>query len=79
LPLEEIAKGEINSSWYPRLEYAQIPVEYQEAASKNVLKEYLLALARGSWAVSNEWNELLPSFKFTDAKEYLAKAWETAA
>lgn len=35
----------------------------------------LLGVAAGEFVCSDEWNKLLPDFEFTQAEEYLTKAW----
>jgi len=34
-----------------------------------------LAIGAGCFDVGDEWNRLLPDFEFTDAKDFLRKAW----
>lgn len=36
----------------------------------------LLANSAGSMKVSDEWNRLLPDFKFTGVEEFLTPAWK---
>lgn len=74
-----MAKGDLNASWYPLIEHRNIPEEYREDASKRILKEYLASIAGGGWSVSDEWNKLLPDFRFTSAEEYLNGVWNTAS
>jgi hypothetical protein len=31
---------------------------------------------RGTWAVSDEWNQLLPNLKMTTVDEFLRDIWE---
>lgn len=35
----------------------------------------ILGFSREALAVSDEWNRLLPDYKFTQAEEFLADAW----
>ncbi|KAK1981749.1 hypothetical protein LZ30DRAFT_760360 [Colletotrichum cereale] len=59
---EDVAKGELKTSWYPVVEHSLLPDEYREMVSKSVLCEYLTTLAAGSWS-------------FTSAEEYLGSVW----
>jgi hypothetical protein len=43
---------------------------------KTVLIGTLLSSAKGAWDVSDEFNQLLPDFKFTQIEEFLAQVWE---
>jgi hypothetical protein len=44
--------------------------------SKNVTREYVKSLAAGGWSISDEWNRLLPDYKFISAEEYLSNVWK---
>lgn len=35
----------------------------------------LLAMSRGVYAVSDEWNRLLPDYEFTQVEDYVKKVW----
>ncbi|TVY54994.1 hypothetical protein LSUE1_G009116 [Lachnellula suecica] len=72
---EDLRADIIKSSWIPRLEIPGLPDEQVDAFSKMVLKGWLLSGLHESWRVSDEWNRLLPDYKFTDAEEFLTKAW----
>jgi hypothetical protein len=80
---EDIERGEMKTSWLPSfsnpnsLDFAptaagEIP---REAISKHILSGSLLAISRGAWDVSNEWNQLLPEMKFTGIEEFLRPHW----
>ncbi|KAJ4992980.1 hypothetical protein SVAN01_01684 [Stagonosporopsis vannaccii] len=74
---QDVAKGELKTSWYPVIEHSSLPDEYRESFSKSIFKEYLKTLASGGWSVSDEWNRLLPNFQFTSAEEYLKGVWRS--
>lgn len=40
-----------------------------------MLRCLLLGYKDGAFQVSDEWNKLLPDFKFTQPEEFLTKAW----
>ena len=52
-----------------------IPADKLEMYSKMFLIGTLLTGTHDSWVVSDEWNRLLPDYKFTDAEEYITKNW----
>lgn len=43
---------------------------------KAVLIGTLLAGAKGAWNTSDEFNRILPDYKFTQIEEFLAEVWE---
>ncbi|GME45413.1 hypothetical protein BKA56DRAFT_490115 [Neofusicoccum parvum] len=73
---QDLAAGELRASWYPIFEHRAITPSLQDQMSKNGTIEFLLSAADGSWAVSDEWNKLLPEYRFTTAEEYLRAVWE---
>lgn len=72
---EDIAKGELKTSWIPQMSHPVIPVEQQGAFSKEFVIMFFKGIMNGSWNVSDEWNQRFPEYKFTGLEEYLAKAW----
>ncbi|CAN9189854.1 unnamed protein product [Alternaria alternata] len=73
---DDVNKGELKASWYPIIEHKALPDEYRELFSKNVTREYVKSLAAGGWSISDEWNRLLPDYKFISAEEYLSNVWK---
>lgn len=41
---------------------------------------FLGGLTLGMWAgelnVTNDWNQIFPDYKFTDARQFLTEAWQ---
>ena len=72
---EDVRVGNIKSSWMPQVEVPGLAPEQIEYFSKMVLTGCLLCGLHDSWAVSDEWNRLLPEYKFTDAEDFLLKSW----
>jgi len=72
---EDIRAGNIKSSWTPANKYPGVPAEQFDYFNKLVLTGVLLSGFHSSWAVSDEWNRLLPDYKFTDAEEFLSRHW----
>ncbi|KAM0552699.1 hypothetical protein ACHAPJ_007796 [Fusarium lateritium] len=76
LKLEDLEAGELKTDNYPRLPLPSIPKDQIEAFSKMVITGTLISFHRGVWAVSDEWNQLLPDYKFTQVKDLLEKVWK---
>ncbi|KAM0206051.1 hypothetical protein ACHAQI_008542 [Fusarium lateritium] len=76
LKMEDLEAGDLKTDNYPRLELPSIPQEQSEAFSKMVTIGVLIALHRGVWTVSDEWNQILPEYEFTKVGDLLKKAWE---
>ncbi|KAL1631993.1 hypothetical protein SLS56_004038 [Neofusicoccum ribis] len=74
--LKDLEAGELKSSWYPPLNHPSIPVEMVDELSKTATIHFLCSAAKGEWSVSDDWNKLLPSFRFTTAEEYLRTIWD---
>ncbi|KAF5530034.1 hypothetical protein FPHYL_14143 [Fusarium phyllophilum] len=72
---EDLEARNVTTSWYPVVDHHALPDEMREQVSKGALVEYLAALKRGVWTVSDEWNKLLPDFQFTSAESYLKDIW----
>ncbi|KAM0351706.1 hypothetical protein ACHAPU_002716 [Fusarium lateritium] len=75
LKMEDVAAGELKTDNYPRIDLPSIPQEQVEAFSKMATIGILIAFHRGVYDVSNEWNQLLPDYKFTKAEALLKRAW----
>ena len=43
-----------------------------------VLQGTLLAIHRGMWTVSDEWNQIFPDYEFTQVEDYLRQFWPGA-
>jgi hypothetical protein len=74
--LEDLKAGNLKTSW--TLETCHSSVSEDQAADllKSVLIGTLLSGAKAAWAVSDEWNRILPGYKFTQIEDFLAKVWE---
>ncbi|CAD0022035.1 unnamed protein product, partial [Aureobasidium pullulans] len=73
---EELKDGSWKSSWSPKIEHPSIPADQVDQLSKFMVGSILLGVAAGEFVCSDEWNKLLPDFEFTQAEEYLTKAWK---
>jgi hypothetical protein len=67
--------GEWNTSWVPKINHPSIPPEQVEVLSRIFTAGILLAMHDKAYQVSDEWNRLLPDYKFTDTEDFLTKAW----
>lgn len=72
---EDLKTRNVTTSWHPVVEHHSLPIEMREPVSQGLLVEYMAALKRGVWTVSDEWNKLLPDFEFTTAESYLKGIW----
>ncbi|KAK4208433.1 hypothetical protein QBC37DRAFT_432023 [Rhypophila decipiens] len=70
--LEDLKAGKINASWTPCFDHPSVKaVEIAEAIPLNLI----LSNAWGAWVVSDEWNKLLPGYKFTGVEEFIREVW----
>jgi hypothetical protein len=67
--------GTWEASWVPKVDHPSIPPEQVETMSKIVVAGISLGLLKGSFRASDEWNRLLPDFRFARAGEFLEEAW----
>lgn len=76
LPEDDVRAGDFHGSWVPQFYKEQgLSPERKEHFSKAILRGVLLSGLCKSWVVSDQWNRLLPDYKFTDAEEFLEKYW----
>lgn len=72
--------GSVKVSWLPPLDeqvLAHIPMEQQEAFQTAVVTGTLVAVTGGAWETTEEWNQLLPDYKFTSLEKFLKQVWES--
>ncbi|KAJ5128597.1 hypothetical protein N7448_002314 [Penicillium atrosanguineum] len=72
---KDIESGKWQTSWAPKLSHPSIPPEYEEVFSRVGVASILLAISKNAYSVSDDWNRLLPDYKFTAAKDFLSQAW----
>jgi hypothetical protein len=65
----------VKSSWYPRPDHPSFTPEQAEALAERLTAGIVLGISVGAASVSDEWNQLLPDYKFTKAEDFLAEAW----
>ncbi|MCJ1320898.1 hypothetical protein MMC15_006239 [Xylographa vitiligo] len=75
LKADELDSGTWNSSWMPRLDHPSIPLEQVDMFSRIIVAGLLLAISAKAYSSSDEWNQLLPDYKFTQPEDFLSEAW----
>ncbi|MCJ1416734.1 hypothetical protein MMC32_003072 [Xylographa parallela] len=75
LKADELESGAWKSSWIPKLDHPSIPPEQVSMFSRIIVAGILLAISAKAYSCSDEWNQLLPDYKFTQPEEFLSEAW----
>lgn len=73
---EDILNDELKTEWIPQMSHPVIPINDRKQFSTDFVIMFFKGILRGSWDVSDEWNQRFPEYKFTGLEEYLTKAWE---
>ena len=73
--LEDLESDNLKTSWTPEVRHPSLTEDQIAAFSKIVLVGSLLSSAKGAWTVSDEWNKLLPDYKFKEIDEFLSEVW----
>ncbi|KAK0647978.1 hypothetical protein B0T16DRAFT_407537 [Cercophora newfieldiana] len=73
LNMADLEAGLVNSTWRPRIDHPTFRDSPEQAAAmeKVLLGGVLLGFAAGAFDASDDWNKLLPEYKFTGAEEFL--------
>ena len=74
--LEDLEAGILKTSWTLEARHPSVSDEQAANMLKAVLIGTLLSGAKGAWAVSDEFNRILPDYKFAQLEDFLAKVWE---
>ncbi|KFY23910.1 hypothetical protein V493_05564 [Pseudogymnoascus sp. VKM F-4281 (FW-2241)] len=74
--LEDLEAGNLKTSWALATSHPSVPEDQAADLLKSVLIGTLLSGSKGAWDVSDEFNQILPDYRFTQIEEFLAKAWE---
>jgi len=74
--LGDLENGILTASWTLEASHPSVTGDQVEKMLKTVLIGTLLSSAKGAWDVSDEFNKLLPGFKFTQIEDFLTKVWE---
>ncbi|KAJ4223335.1 hypothetical protein NW759_005968 [Fusarium solani] len=73
---QDLKAGVVMSDWKLKIEHPAIGAEQAEAWGEMVSRCMLLALQAGEVDCSDEWNQLLPGYEFTQAEDFLVKWWD---
>ncbi|KAK2756650.1 hypothetical protein FQN54_005095 [Arachnomyces sp. PD_36] len=71
----DLDDGNLTSPWCPVLEHPAIPKEHLEPMSRKINIQAMKGVVEGEWAVEEDWNRLLPEFRFSDPVAFLEKWW----
>ncbi|CAI6099273.1 unnamed protein product [Clonostachys chloroleuca] len=74
--IKDLEAGDLKTSWNLEAVHKAVSDEQASSLLKAVSIGILLSSTKGAWDISNEWNELLPDFKFTQADDFLGAVWE---
>ena len=74
--LNDLEKGVLTASWALEASHPSVAQDQIDKMMKGVLVGTLLSSSKGAWDVSNEFNQLLPDFKFVGIEDFLTAAWE---
>lgn len=76
MTLEDLEAGNLKTSWTLETSHSSVAEDQAADFMKSTLIGTLLSGAKGAWAVSDEFNRILPDYKFTQIEDFLAKVWE---
>lgn len=60
----------------PKVDHAAIPPDQADALAGMLLAGFTLGISVGALNVSDEWNQLLPDYKFVQPRRFLSEAWQ---
>lgn len=72
---EDVRAGDFKSSWIPIYKHPDQSPEQTKFMSMIIATGTILSGIKKSWVVSDEWNNLLPDYEFTDIDEFLCRHW----
>ena len=76
LKFEDLKDGIVKSTWLPKVSHPAIPPEQADALAGMFLAGMSLGISVGALNVSDEWNRLLPDYKFIQPHQFLSGAWQ---
>jgi hypothetical protein len=71
----DLKAGVAKCSWLPIADHPGIPRDQAEALAPMFVAGVLLGISAGVLNVTDEWNQLLPDYQFTQAAEFLSEFW----
>ncbi|KAK2042895.1 NAD(P)-binding protein [Colletotrichum somersetense] len=75
LKLEDLEAGVIKTNFVTPINLPGMSPEALANFTKVITIGATVSLAKGTWAVSDEWNQLLPDFKPTGVEQYVKSVW----
>ncbi|KAK3361322.1 NmrA-like family protein [Lasiosphaeria ovina] len=75
LSADDLRAGVWKGSWLPILNMPSITEAERLQFSQFVTGACLLSNLEASWTASDEWNKLLPDYKFANLEEFLTEVW----
>lgn len=75
LKLEDIEAEERDMGSFADFDLHTASPEVVEAFLNMALKGILLGISRGAYDITDEWNKILPDYKFTQVEDFLKKVW----
>lgn len=73
---QDLEAGVLDTSWALRKRHRAVTDEQSSDLFTKVPIGILLSSVKGSWDVSDEFNQLFPDYKFREVEEFLAKVWD---
>jgi hypothetical protein len=74
--LADLEAGVLKASWTLQAKHHSVSDEKAGEMLLAVLRNILLSGAKDAWDVSDEFNRILPDFKFTQMEDFLAGVFE---
>ncbi|KAK3297322.1 uncharacterized protein B0H64DRAFT_423529 [Chaetomium fimeti] len=75
LKADDLKAGMVKSTWIPTPDHPSFTPEQISEFAERMTAGVVLGISVGGLSVSDEWNQLLPDYKFTKAEDFLAEAW----
>ncbi|KAI2616660.1 NAD(P)-binding protein [Hypomontagnella submonticulosa] len=73
--VEDLEAGDLKTSWGLQAVHKAVSEDQASALLKAVSIGILLSSTKGAWDISDEWNQLLPDYKFTPIEDFLGEVW----
>ncbi|EOO02584.1 putative -like family protein [Phaeoacremonium minimum UCRPA7] len=77
LKLKDLEAGIVKSDYLIPVNTLHATTEDEmETVNKTATIGMLISTCRGAWDVTDEWNQILPDYEFTQVEDFLAKVWK---
>ncbi|KAI6354673.1 hypothetical protein MCOR25_008496 [Pyricularia grisea] len=71
LDMKDLEAGILKTSWRPLPDHPSVPKDMTDAEKDFTVTRFAMAIKAEVFAASDEWNKLLPNYKFTKVKEFI--------